>query len=185
MIYLNLANKITIFRMILVPIFMVTLYSNIPNSVTWAAVIFIIAALTDTLDGHIARSRNLITDFGKFMDPLADKILTSAAYISLVDMGKIPAWVVVVIISREFAITGLRTLAASSGITIAASSLGKIKTITQLLALTLLLLNNFPFNYFNIPVDIIMLYLSLFFTVLSGIDYLIKNKKVFFNNSEI
>lgn len=173
---MNLANKITLFRVILVPVFMVVLYSDLQNSTYIAAIIFIFASLTDTLDGYIARSRNLVTNFGKFVDPLADKILVSAALISLVGLGKIPAWVVVTIIAREFTITGFRIIAASEGITIAASSLGKFKTITQLLAISLLLLNNFPFNKINIPMDMIMLYISLFFTVVSGIDYIFKNK---------
>ncbi len=168
----------------MVPVFLLVLYSGMANSSYIAAIVFIIASLTDTLDGHIARSRNMITDFGKFMDPLADKILTSAAYISLVEIGKVPAWIVVIIIAREFAITGLRTLAASAGITIAASPLGKIKTISQLLAIIFLLLNNFPFNALNIPVDRILLYASLFFTVLSGIDYIYKNRKVLTTNMD-
>ncbi len=173
---MNLANKITLIRVLLVPIFMFFLYSNINNSSYIAGAIFIIASLTDTLDGYIARSRNLVTNFGKFVDPLADKILVSAALVSLVDLGKIPGWVVVVIIAREFTITGFRILAASEGVTIAASSLGKIKTITQLVAIVALLFNNYPFYMINFPFDIIMLYVSLFFTVLSGIDYLYKNR---------
>ncbi|NLK44214.1 MAG: CDP-diacylglycerol--glycerol-3-phosphate 3-phosphatidyltransferase [Tissierellia bacterium] len=172
---MNLANKITIFRVFLVPVFLLVLYSNISYSTYIAALIFIIASLTDSLDGYIARSRNMITNFGKFVDPLADKILVSAALISLVELGKIPAWVVVVIIAREFTISGFRIIAASEGITIAASSLGKIKTVTQLMAIILLLLNNFPFNKFNLPIDMILLYISLFFTVISGIDYIYKN----------
>ena len=118
----------------------------------------------------------MITNFGKFVDPLADKILVSAALISLVELGKVPGWVVVVIIAREFAISGFRIIAASEGITIAASPLGKIKTITQLLAIILLLLNNFPFYLLNLPIDTILLYISLFFTVVSGIDYIYKNR---------
>lgn len=179
---MNLANKITIVRVFLVPVFMVALYANTPNSTYIAAAIFIIASITDSLDGYIARSRNLITNFGKFADPLADKILVSAALISLVDLGKIPGWVVVVIIAREFTITGFRIIAASEGITIAASSLGKIKTITQLIAITLILLNNFPFRSINFPFDMILLYISLFFTILSGVDYLYKNKSAFKSN---
>lgn len=173
---MNLANKITIFRVFLVPVFMLVLYSNIPYSKYIAAAVFIFASLTDTLDGYIARSRNMITDFGKFIDPLADKMLVSAALISLVELGKIPGWVVVVIIAREFTITGFRVIAASGGITIAASSLGKIKTVTQLIAIILLLINNYPFILIGLPFDIIMLYISLFFTVLSGVDYIYKNK---------
>ncbi len=173
---MNLANKITIFRVTLVPVFMIVLYSNLEYSTYLAAIIFIFASLTDTLDGYIARSRNLITNFGKFADPLADKILVSAALISLVDLGKIPGWVVVIIIAREFTITGFRIIAASEGITIAASPLGKIKTISQLVAIISILLNNYPFVLINFPFDKIMLYLSLFFTIISGIDYIYKNK---------
>ena len=146
------------------------------NSQIIAGIIFIFASLTDTLDGYLARSRNLVTNFGKFIDPLADKVLVSAALISLVDMGKIRGWIVVIIIAREFTITGFRILAASDGITIAASPLGKFKTITQLLSIIFILFNNFIFG--RIPMDRIMLYLSLIFTVLSGVDYIYKNKQV-------
>lgn len=173
---MNIANKITIFRVLLVPLFLIVLYSNLDNSQIIAGIIFIIASLTDTLDGYLARSRNLVTDFGKFVDPLADKILVAAALISLVDLGKIPGWIVVIIIAREFTITGFRTIAVSNGVTIAASPLGKFKTITQLLAIILILFNNFPFD--SVPMDKIMLYLALIFTVLSGIDYIFKNKNV-------
>lgn len=173
---MNIANKITVFRVFLVPLFLIVLYMDFPYNQFVAAGIFIIAALTDTLDGYLARSRNLVTNFGKFIDPLADKILVSAALIALVEMNKVPAWLVVVIIAREFTITGFRVIAASEGVTIAASPLGKFKTITQLIAIPLLLLDNFPFNSTGIQVDIIMMYLALFFTVLSGIDYLYKNK---------
>ncbi|HZK33460.1 MAG TPA: CDP-diacylglycerol--glycerol-3-phosphate 3-phosphatidyltransferase [Tissierellaceae bacterium] len=175
---MNLANKITIFRVFLVPLFMIVLYSNTQYSTYIAAIIFIFASLTDTLDGYIARSRNLITNFGKFADPLADKILVSAALISLVDLGKVPGWVVVIIIAREFTITGIRILAASEGVTIAASSLGKIKTITQLIAIIFLLLNNYPFELINFPFATIMLYISLFFTIISGAHYIYKNKSM-------
>lgn len=175
---MNLANKITLFRVFLVPVFMIVLYLDIPYSMEIAGAIFIFASLTDALDGHIARSRNMITSFGKFVDPLADKVLVSAALIALVELGKVPAWIVICIIAREFTITCFRTIAVSEGITIAASSLGKIKTITQLIAIILLLFNNFPFSFLNIPMDMIMIYICLFFTILSGIDYIYKNKKV-------
>ena len=132
---MNIANKLTLFRVILVPVFMVFLLGGFKNGQYIATVIFIVASLTDMLDGHLARSRNLVTNFGKFMDPLADKILVSSALISFIELGKVPAWVVVVIIAREFIISGLRVLAASDGITIAASKLGKTKTITQLIAI--------------------------------------------------
>lgn len=176
---MNLANKITIFRIFLVPIFMIFLFSNILYGQYIAALIFVIAALTDTLDGYIARSRNLITKFGKFMDPLADKLLVSAAFISLVEMDKISSWIVVVIIAREFAITGLRVLAASDGITIAASWWGKIKTTTQMISILLLLLDNYPFSIVDFPMDKVAVILAVIFTIISGIDYILKNIKVF------
>lgn len=172
---MNLANKITMFRILMVPLFIITLYLDINNNNIYAAIIFTIAAITDTLDGYIARSRNLITDFGKFMDPLADKLLVTSALILLVELGNIPGWIVIIIIAREFAITGFRVLAAAEGITIAASPWGKIKTITQITAIILILINNFPFNQLNIPMDIILLYLSLIFTIISGYDYINKN----------
>ncbi|MBS4539906.1 CDP-diacylglycerol--glycerol-3-phosphate 3-phosphatidyltransferase [Clostridium sp. D2Q-11] len=176
---MNLANKLTLFRIFLVPVFMVFLLVDIPYGSTIAAIIFIIAALTDMLDGHIARSRNMITKFGKFMDPLADKLLVSAALISLTEMGIVPSWMVVIIIAREFAITGLRVLAASEGITIAASKWGKVKTITQLVAIISILLNNFPFNYVGLPFDRFMLVLAVIFTIISGLDYIYKNINLF------
>ena len=175
---MNLANKITIARVLMIPIFMIILFSGINNSNYIAAIIFAIAAATDGLDGHIARSRNQITTFGKFIDPLADKLLVSSALICMIQLGQVPAWIVVVIIAREFTITGFRIIAASEGITIAASPLGKIKTSTQLIAIISILIGNFPFKYINFPFDIIMLYIALFFTVLSGIDYLYRNREV-------
>ena len=179
---MNLANKITMLRVFLVPIFMIVFYLDFPYHEIIAGIIFVIAALTDSLDGYIARSRNLVTTFGEFIDPLADKVLVSAALILLAEANRIPGWVVIIIIAREFTITGFRIIAASEGINIAASSLGKFKTITQLIAIILLLFNNFPFNLINFPMDMVMLYISLGFTVLSGYDYIYKNKQVL--NSE-
>lgn len=175
---MNLANKITLLRVLMIPLFMIILFSDFSNSTYIAALIFTIASATDGIDGYIARSRGQVTTFGKFIDPLADKLLVSTALISLVQLGKVPAWIVVIIIAREFTITGFRIIAASEGITIAASSLGKIKTITQLIAIISLLIDNFPFRLINFSFDIIMLYISLFFTVVSGVDYLYKNKHV-------
>jgi len=175
---MNLANKLTIFRIFLVPVFMIFLLNKIPYGVSIAAGVFIIAAITDTLDGYIARKRNEITNFGKFMDPLADKLLVSAALISLVQMGKLSAWIVVVIIAREFTISILRAVAAAEGIVIAASWWGKAKTITQIIAIIAILLDNFPFKYINVPFDMIMMWISVIFTIASGIDYIIINKHV-------
>lgn len=140
-----------------------------------AALLFIIAAATDWVDGFYARKYNLITNLGKFLDPLADKLLVSAALILLVEQGLAPAWIVILIISREFAVTGLRLVAAGDGIVLAASKLGKIKTVTQIVAIAALLLHNFPFSFLGFPFAIIMLYIALFFTVLSGYDYFKKN----------
>ena len=130
---MNLANKLTIIRIFLVPIFLIFIaVKDIPYGKTIATAIFIIAALTDKLDGYIARSRNQITRFGKFMDPLADKLLVTAALISLVELQVISTWVAMVIIAREFAVTGLRAVAAAEGIVIAASPLGKAKPLHKL-----------------------------------------------------
>ncbi|RLL45382.1 CDP-diacylglycerol--glycerol-3-phosphate 3-phosphatidyltransferase [Oceanobacillus piezotolerans] len=184
---MNLPNKLTISRILLIPIFIILLSvpfnwgtwnigeNNLPVAHFVAALLFIIASSTDWIDGYIARKYNLVTNLGKFLDPLADKLLVSAALILLVELGLAPAWVVILIISREFAVTGLRLVAAGEGIVLAAGQLGKIKTATQMVAIALLLLHNFPFSYLGIPVATIMLYISLFFTVLSGVDYFVKN----------
>lgn len=174
---MNLPNKITFSRVLLVPIFVIVFYMDTPNSNLYAGLIFVIAALTDSLDGYLARKNNQVTNLGKFIDPLADKLLVSSALILLAEAGTIPGWVVIVIIAREFTITGFRIIAASEGVNIAASSLGKFKTITQLIAIILLLFNNIFFERFSIPMDQIFLYLSLIFTVLSGYDYIYKNRK--------
>ena len=173
---MNLPNKITFSRVLLVPVFIIMFYVDIPNNQIYAGLIFIIAALTDTLDGYLARKNGQVTNLGKFIDPLADKLLVSAALILLVEAGTILGWVVITIIAREFTITGFRIIAASEGVNIAASSLGKFKTITQLIAIILLLFDNIFFERFNIPMDQIFLYISLIFTVLSGYDYIYKNR---------
>ncbi|NLY08472.1 MAG: CDP-diacylglycerol--glycerol-3-phosphate 3-phosphatidyltransferase [Tissierellia bacterium] len=172
---MNLPNKLTIIRILLVPIFVLLMELNIKHHVTVAAVVFLIASLTDMLDGHIARKHNLITTFGKFMDPLADKVLVSAALIMLVGHNLVPAWAVVIIMSREFIITGFRTLAASAGVTIAAGNLGKVKTITQLVSIICLLFSQ-VLPLFSI--GLIVFYISVFFTVLSGVEYIWKNREV-------
>lgn len=187
---MNLPNKITISRIFLIPLFLIVLSIDfnwgeisignnvLPITQLVGSIIFIIASITDWLDGYIARKYNLITNMGKFLDPLADKLLVSAAFIMLIELQIAPAWIIIVIISREFAITGFRLVASGEGVVLAASSMGKLKTVSQILAVILLMLNNFPFSYTNIPVDIIMLYVALIFTVWSGIDYFIKNWNV-------
>lgn len=170
---MNIANKVTMVRLVMIPIFVVAFYYY-GTSYNIAAILFMLASLTDALDGYLARSRNLITNFGKFVDPLVDKVLTMAAFIVLVEAGVIPAWSVIIIISRELIITGFRTLAADMGITIAASMWGKAKTTSQMISLVLLLLHNEALNKFGIYV----FYLAVILTIISGLDYLIKNKKV-------
>ena len=180
---MNLPNKLTTFRVILIPFFLVALMvPGIPAGKWIAVAIFIVASLTDLFDGMIARKRNLVTDFGKFMDPLADKLLVCSAMIALIDLDRIPAWVVIVIIAREFIISGFRLVAADNGIVIAASYWGKFKTTFQMLMVILLIVNlseNFPNAAGGIVIaEQVLIYISLILTVVSLIDYLVKNHKV-------
>lgn len=175
---MNLANKLTILRIFLIPIFMIFLLNKISYGVEIAAFVFILAAITDALDGYVARKKNQVTTLGKFMDPLADKLLVSAALISLVQMGKISALVAVIIIAREFTISVLRSVAAAEGIVIAASWWGKLKTITQIIAIIAILIDNFPFKYINVPFDTIMIWIAVILTIISGVDYIVINKHV-------
>ncbi|MFU0801414.1 MAG: CDP-diacylglycerol--glycerol-3-phosphate 3-phosphatidyltransferase [Xylanivirga thermophila] len=179
---MNLANKITMIRICLIPIFLICLWSSFPFHQSVAAVIFILAAASDGLDGYIARSRNQITNFGKFVDPLADKLLITAALVALCEMGKVPALAVIIILSREFIITGFRTLAASEGVVIAASWWGKSKTVSQIIAIVAILLDNVPFKWIGVPFDKIALYVSVVLTIISGIDYIYKNKHLILQN---
>ncbi|EFI42283.1 CDP-diacylglycerol--glycerol-3-phosphate 3-phosphatidyltransferase [Peptoniphilus sp. oral taxon 386] len=171
---MNLPNKLTFIRILLVPIFVFLMYMNFEGARVIATIVFAIASFTDFLDGYIARKNKLVTNFGKFADPLADKILVCSALICLTSIGDIPAWSVIVIISREFAVTGFRIIAASENITIAASKLGKIKTVSQLIAI-IVLLTNITSLY---KTGLYIFYFAVFFTILSGIDYFIKNIKV-------
>jgi CDP-diacylglycerol--glycerol-3-phosphate 3-phosphatidyltransferase len=172
---MNLANQLTLARIILVPLFMVFLLVKTTYGQLMAAVVFIVAAATDILDGYIARSRKQISNLGKIIDPLADKLLISAALISLVELNLVKAWVAFIIISREFAVTGLRTVAAAEGHVIAASPLGKLKTISQIVAVVATLIQNLPIPYLPILAKI-LLYFAVFITIYSGIDYFLKNK---------
>lgn len=174
---MNLANKLTLSRIFLIPIFMLVLLIRIPYGEYIAAGIFIAAASTDGLDGYIARKRKQITNLGKLMDPLADKLLISAALISLVELDAISGWIAVVIIGREFFVTGLRTIAAAEGVILAASKLGKIKTISQIVAISALLLKDFPLSLLNITFGKYAMYVALFFTIWSGIDYYVKARR--------
>ncbi|MDK2823088.1 MAG: CDP-diacylglycerol---glycerol-3-phosphate 3-phosphatidyltransferase [Clostridia bacterium] len=175
---MNLPNALTIIRIILVPVFMIVLLVKIPYGQLFAAAIFIIAASTDGLDGYIARKRKQITNFGKIMDPLADKLLVSAALISLVQLGKIAGWVAVIIIGREFAVTGLRSVAAAEGIVISASKLGKYKTVFQIIAIVAILVNELIISLIGLPLGQYFLYIAVFFTIYSGLDYFFKAGKL-------
>ena len=189
---MNLPNKLTIFRVILILPFVLLLlgghhewgwfraiFGGIPEYVDYIALaIFIIASLTDLVDGKIARKYNLVTNFGKFMDPLADKLLVSAAMIALVDMGRIPAWIVIIIISREFIISGFRLIASDNHVVIAASYWGKFKTTFQMVMVCLMIANlGAKYEWMRILTDCIM-WIALALTVISLIDYLVKNKDV-------
>lgn len=176
---MNLANKITFFRIVLVPVFLfVFLNTDIPNYRLISTAIFLIASLTDTLDGYIARSRNLVTNLGKFLDPLADKLLVSAALIAFVQTNEISSVVVIIIISREFIITGFRAVAAEKNVVIAASFWGKLKTIFQMIMIMYVLTDFYNYNQTTIIIKDILIILTVIFTILSAVDYLYKNKKV-------
>ncbi len=172
---MNLPNKLTMFRVILIPFFIVFLLASLTPYDKWIALtIFIIASLTDLLDGKIARKYNLVTNFGKFMDPLADKLLVCSALICLIELDKIPSWMVIVIIAREFIISGFRLVASDNGVVIAASYWGKFKTTFQMVAVCLLIADVAALTV----VTQIILWIAVVLTVVSLIDYLIKNKDV-------
>ena len=187
---MNLANKITLARIFIVPIIAFLLlvridlgmlnigeYSISYNQIA-ALLLFIIAASTDGLDGYIARKNKIVTNLGKLLDPLADKLLVAAVLISLVEMGKLDAWVAIVIISREWAVTGLRQVALLEGTVVAASKWGKWKTAIQIAMIIVILLNNFPFNFIGVRIDLVVVWAAVLITAYSGIDYFIKNKNL-------
>jgi CDP-diacylglycerol--glycerol-3-phosphate 3-phosphatidyltransferase len=179
---MNLPNKLTIFRAILIVPFIILLLGgnagwfgeNVFVTDCIALAIFIVASLTDLLDGKIARKYNLVTNFGKFMDPLADKLLVCSAMIALVELERIPAWIVIIIISREFIISGFRLIASDNGVVIAASYWGKFKTTFQMVMVCLMIVN---IQQIKILTDIVM-WIALVLTIVSLIDYLVKNRNV-------
>ena len=174
---MNLANKLTMLRVVMIPVFLLVLFlAPEPMNRYIAVVIFIVASLTDMLDGKIARKYNLVSNFGKFMDPLADKLLVMSALVSMVALKDLAAWVVIVILAREFTITGFRTLAMEANIVMAASWWGKVKTTVQMIMIPVVLLN-LPFAMMPM-VENVLVWLSVFFTIFSGADYIIKNKQV-------
>lgn len=176
----NVPNTLSLIRVFLAPLVLLFLSLRIDTpisflpEVSWgdalAATVFIIAALTDTFDGYIARRDNLVTTLGKFIDPLADKVLVVAAMLALIELERVPAWIVMVIITREFVVTGLRLVAAAEGVVIAASKGGKLKTVCQIIALIMLIL--------KIPYGMAVMWVAMILTVWSGMDYLIKGSKI-------
>lgn len=186
---MNLPNKITIARILMLPLFMWVMIVpdwgtiellgiELDAAYFVGTIIFSIAAATDAVDGYLARKNKQVTNLGKFLDPLADKLLVSVALIILVGTGAAPSWVVALIIAREFAVTGMRLVLAGEGEVVAAATLGKIKTVTQMIA-TIMLLLSLPDNRFGIQVDMFMLYISLIFTLWSGWDVFWVNRKSF------
>ncbi|RGU94775.1 CDP-diacylglycerol--glycerol-3-phosphate 3-phosphatidyltransferase [Clostridium sp. AF15-17LB] len=174
---MNLPNKLTVLRIIMVPFFVLFMLTDIGGAANkWIAlVLFCVASLTDLLDGKIARARNLVTNFGKFMDPLADKLLVCSAMICLIPLGKLDAWIVIVIIAREFIISGFRLVASDSGIVIAASYWGKFKTVSQMFMIILLIAD--LGGVFDM-IGTVLIWVSLVLTVVSLVDYVAKNKEV-------
>ncbi|MDO4454367.1 MAG: CDP-diacylglycerol--glycerol-3-phosphate 3-phosphatidyltransferase [Eubacteriales bacterium] len=173
---MNIPNSLTILRIALIPFFVVFMLVDIGKTGKYIAlVIFVVASLTDMLDGYLARKNHQITNFGKFMDPLADKLLVCSALICFVDQNRLASWIVIVIIAREFIISGFRLVASDNGIVIAASYWGKAKTISQMIMIILLILD--WGGIFNI-LETIFVWLALILTIVSLIDYIIKNRKV-------
>ena len=172
---MNLPNKLTMFRVILIPFFVVFLLVDITPVDKWIALaVFIIASLTDMLDGKIARKYNLVTNFGKFMDPLADKLLVCSALVCLVAVDRIPAWMVIVIIAREFIISGFRLVASDNGVVIAASYWGKFKTTFQIIMICLMIADLAALQLLTA----IVTWVAVILTIVSLVDYLVKNKEV-------
>lgn len=163
------------FRFFMVPVFMVSMYL-LPSTSAIPLIIFALAAASDAVDGYVARKYNMITTFGKFVDPLVDKILVLSAFVLMAEKNVIPGWIVVIVISRELIITGFRTIAADKGVTIAASNLGKIKTISQMLAIIVYFIYSITGNFYMIYQ--ILVYIMAGATLISGYDYIIKNKDV-------
>jgi CDP-diacylglycerol--glycerol-3-phosphate 3-phosphatidyltransferase len=173
---MNLPNKLTMFRVILVPVFLIFLLYDLPCCEIISLVVFVVASLTDLIDGKIARKHNLVTNFGKFADPLADKLLVSAALIAFCSMGELNPWFCFIIIAREFIVTGLRIVAISSGTVIAAGMSGKIKTVLQMIGLSLMLFDRiYTFAVGGVKLSFIVMAAAVVMTVYSGAEYIIKN----------
>ena len=173
---MNVANRLTMVRIALIPVFMAVLYIGFPGSNYVAMAIFIAAGLTDIADGYIARSRGIVTDFGTFTDPLADKILVVAALLWFVEKGDMPGWAALIVIIREFCVTALRLIAVSNGRVIAAAVSGKIKTLVTMICLTAMFLQ---LQQWLIYICIVAIIIT---TVVSGVEYFVRNKDVFRND---
>lgn len=189
---MNLPNQLTVFRIILIPVFIILLsvpyawqsldVTGVMLPLNWllAAIVFAVASITDFLDGQIARRQHLVTNFGKFADPLADKLLVMTALIFLTGFNVVPAWMTAVIVIRELAVTGLRTLIVeNNGKVLAAQMPGKIKTFSQMFAIFSLYLKDVPFTAIGLPIGEILLWIAVIFTIYSGIDYFWQNRVVF------
>ena len=171
---MTLANRVTLTRILLVPVFLFFLLEKIAYGPFIAAGIFIVAASTDGLDGYLARKRKEVTNLGKLLDPLADKLLITAALVSLVEASVLPGWVAIVIISRELAVTGLRSVAAAEGIIVQASVLAKVKTVSQIVAIVGLMIANYPFSLINFPFTSLAVGFSVGLTIWTGVDYFVR-----------
>lgn len=180
---MNVPNQLTIARICSIPIFVFFMLTDyVSYSKYIAVVIFILASLTDLLDGKIARRYNLVTNFGKFMDPLADKLLVCSALICFVDLKLIPSWIIIIIISREFIISGFRLIAADNGVVIAAGYWGKLKTVCQMI-MSILLIIHIEHPIYQI-IEQMFIFLSLILTVVSLVDYLYKNRQILNTNNQ-
>lgn len=184
---MNLANKITISRILATPVFLFFLvpgwFGQFLGLNQWgryaAAVVFILAALTDLVDGNIARKYNMVSELGKFLDPIADKLLVTAALIAFVMTDNLSVWAVFIILSREFIVTGFRVIAAGQGVVIAADKWGKIKTVTQIVAIVAILIRDFPISLLtDFPIGMVIMYIAVIMTVISGINYVVRNAKI-------
>jgi len=184
---MNLANKITFSRIIATPVFLFFLmpgwFGRFLDLDQWgryaAAAVFLLASITDMIDGNIARKRNMVTELGKFLDPIADKLLVVSALIAFIKTDGLSVWIVFIIIAREFIVTGLRVIAAGKGVIIAADRWGKLKTIIQIVAIVAILIRNFPLSLItDFPFGMVMMYAATALTIISGVNYVVKNAEI-------
>lgn len=176
---MNLPNKLTLFRIFLIPVFIIVMMLNLPSKFLISCMIFIVASVTDAMDGHIARKYNLVTDFGKFMDPLADKLLVISALTTMIEYDLVAAWMVIIIVARELTVSILRAIAAADGKVIAASSGGKLKTISQMIAVVILLLGAHTGNVLFLNIGKVTILIATLLTLYSGWEYVYKNRNLF------